>query len=70
MVVSELVACNEDDPDAVDEGPDPECFDDVFELANKNMSEPNSGNKPQFRKSVSGTHKEIIHVQVDRMSDL
>ena len=33
LVVSELVKCNEDDPDAVDEGPDPECFDDVFELA-------------------------------------
>ena len=33
LVVSELVKCNEDDPDALDEGVDPESFDDVFELA-------------------------------------
>ena len=33
LVVSELVRCDEDDPDAIDEGNDPECFDDVFELA-------------------------------------
>ena len=44
LVVSELVKCNEDDPDALDEGNDPECFDDVFELANKNL-EPGSGNR-------------------------
>tara|TARA_B110001450_G_C17268482_1_gene338492 strand:+ start:184 stop:393 length:210 start_codon:yes stop_codon:yes gene_type:complete len=69
-MVSELVKCNDDDPDAVDEGPDPESFDDVFELHQKATENKEPGSAGMSRKSVSGTHKEIIHVDITNMKDL
>ena len=69
-MVSELVKCNEDDPDAVDEGPDPESFDDVFELHQNAQNNQEPGSAGMSRKSVSGSHKEVIHMNITNMRDL
>ena len=71
VVIAEIVKCDSDDDDAIKEQADPENFDQVLELQQVNIEAMvAAGKKPQLRKSVSGTHKEVIKIAVDNIGQL